>query len=112
MKYIDIEKAVEILKKINVLMKIQHRSYLSNELEHIISFMESGAKNEQISLPDNLDEAEFEYAQSLDENPANQEEDKMIYDAFKAGAKWMAERIEEEKKKHFKNALSNMGVED
>ena len=40
--------------------------------------------------PSNLDEAEFEYAQSLDEIPANQEEEKMIYDAFKAGAEWMA----------------------
>lgn len=40
--------------------------------------------------PSNIDGAEFEYAQSLDEIPANQEEEKMIYDAFKAGAEWMA----------------------
>ena len=48
----------------------------------------------QPSLPSELDEAEFEYAQSLDEIPANQEEEKMIYDAFKAGAEWMAEQGE------------------
>lgn len=45
------------------------------------------------SLPSNLDEAEFEYAQSLDEIPANQEEEKMIYDAFKAGAEWRDAQI-------------------
>ena len=45
MAKIDTEKAVEILNKINVLMKIQHRSYLSNELEHIINFIESNTKN-------------------------------------------------------------------
>ena len=44
----------------------------------------------QSYLPANLDDAEFEYVQSLDDIPVNQEEDKMIYDAFKAGAKWMA----------------------
>lgn len=49
-------------------------------------------KQEQPSLTSNLDEAEFEYVQSLDEMPANQEEENMIYDAFKAGAKWMAEQ--------------------
>lgn len=38
-------------------------------------------------LPANLDNAEFEYAQSLDGIPANQEEEKMIYDAFISGAK-------------------------
>lgn len=48
----------------------------------------------QPSFPSNLDEAEFEYSQSLDGIPANQEEEKMIYDAFKAGAKWMAEQGE------------------
>ena len=49
-------------------------------------------QQEQPSLPSNLDEAEFEYVQSLDEIPANQEEENMIYDAFKAGAKWMAKQ--------------------
>lgn len=44
-------------------------------------------------LPSNLDEAEFEYAQSLDWIPANQEEEKMIYDAFKAGAEWRDAQI-------------------
>lgn len=49
-------------------------------------------KQEQPSLPSNLDEAEFEYAQSLDEMPANQEEEEMIYNAFKAGAEWQKEQ--------------------
>lgn len=60
------------------------------------------------SLPSDLDEAEFEYVQSLDEIPANQEEEKMIYDAFKAGAEWMAgqgETIEGEVVKTNKNNL-------
>ena len=56
--------------------------------EELLKSLQQG----QPSLPDNLDEAEFEYAQSLDENPANEEEDKMIYDAFKAGAEWMAKQ--------------------
>lgn len=49
-----------------------------------------GLTDSKPELPSNLDEAEFKYAQSLDEIPANQEEEKMIYDAFKAGAEWMA----------------------
>lgn len=48
MKYIDAEKAVEVLKKINVLMKQQHRSYFSDELEHIITFIKSSTKNEKV----------------------------------------------------------------
>ena len=38
-------------------------------------------------------EAEFEYAQSLNEMPANQEEEKMIYDAFIAGAEWQKSKM-------------------
>lgn len=53
-----------------------------------------GLTDSKPSLPSNLDEAEFEYAQSLDEIPANQEEEKMINDAFKAGAQWRDAQIQ------------------
>lgn len=42
------------------------------------------------SLPSNLDEAQFNYMKSLENAPADQREDLMIYEAFKAGAEWMA----------------------
>ena len=70
----------------------------SDELKEIVRLaIIDGAKwadahPQEPSLPSNLDEAEFEYAQSLDEMPANQEEEEMIYDAFKAGAEWQKEQ--------------------
>ena len=44
----------------------------------------------QPSLPSDLDEAAFKYEDSSEYPPANQEEERMVYDAFKAGAEWMA----------------------
>lgn len=44
----------------------------------------------QPSLPSNLDEAVFAYEDSSEYPPANQEEERMVYDAFKKGAEWMA----------------------
>ena len=44
----------------------------------------------QPSLPSNLDEAEFNYVKSLENAPADQGEELMICEAFKAGAEWMA----------------------
>lgn len=65
--------------------------YLTNEHPRIVEALKVALDVLfQPSLPSDLDEAEFEYAQSLDEIPANQEEEKMIYDAFKAGAEWRA----------------------
>lgn len=58
------------------------------ELKDLLLMIEK----DEPSLPSNLDEAEFEYAQSLDEMPANQEEEEMIYNAFKAGAEWQKEQ--------------------
>lgn len=77
---------------------IRHMAYLSAHVvengveayEYIEQFLSKP------SLPSNLNDAEFEYAQSLDEIPANQEEDKMIYDAFKAGANWAIGRLKED----------------
>lgn len=50
-------------------------------------------KVEQPSLPDNLDEAELKYVESLDNPPANQEEERIIYQTFKAGAEWMSKQM-------------------
>ena len=68
-------------------------------------------------LHSNLDDAAHDYAWEKQELHIDFDGEEYLdygpkYDAFKAGAEWMAERIEEEKKKHFKNALSNMGAED
>ena len=54
----------------------------------ILSFIDSLEKQE----PQGLDEAELMYVESSNIPPANQEEDMMVYQAFKAGAKWMAEQ--------------------
>ena len=50
-------------------------------------------QQEQPSLPDNLDEAELKYVESLDNPPANQEEERIIYQTFKARAEWMTKQI-------------------
>ena len=49
--------------------------------------METHEKFEQI-----LDEAELKYVETSTIPPANQEEEMMVYNAFKAGVKWMAEQ--------------------
>lgn len=41
-------------------------------------------------LPSNMDEAELKYVEFSDYPPANQEEELMVYNAFKAGAEWNA----------------------
>lgn len=56
-------------------------------------------KVEQPSLPDNLDEAELKYVESLDNPPANQEEERIIYQTFKAGAEWMSKQMNNDKRK-------------
>ena len=44
------------------------------------------------SFPSDLEEAAFAYEVSAEYPPANIEEERMICNAFKAGAKWMAGR--------------------
>lgn len=51
---------------------------------------------EEPSFPDNLDEAELKYVESLDNPPANQEEERTIYQTFKAGAEWMVKQMNNE----------------
>ena len=45
---------------------------------------------QETSLPSNLDEAELKHVEFSDYPPASQEEELMVYNAFKAGAEWMA----------------------
>ena len=54
---------------------------------------------EQLSLLDNLDDAELKYVESLDNPPANQEEERIIYQTFKAGAEWMSKQMKNDKRK-------------
>lgn len=64
-----------------------------NELSVLIRAINyNNRKIQQPSLPDNLDEAEFNYVKSLENAPADQGEELMICDAFKAGAEWMAKQ--------------------
>ena len=49
-----------------------------------------GLIDNNVSLPSGLDEAAFAYEDSSEYPPANQEEERMVYDAFKAGAEWHA----------------------
>ena len=106
-KYIDAEKLISEIKryknKADERLKIKGRTFceeqkdiaLQNLCGNLLHFIDS-LKQEQPSLPADIDEAEFEYAQSLNGIPANQEEEKMIYDSFKAGAEWMAEKAKQE----------------
>ena len=56
-------------------------------LGDVIRFVDKIPKEQE---PQGLDEAELKYAESSYIPPANQEEEMMVYAAFKAGAKWMA----------------------
>ena len=57
------------------------------QLAQIVAFV---INNYQPSLPSDIDEAELKYVESMDNPPANQEEERIIYQTFKAGAEWMA----------------------
>ena len=110
MKYIDAEKLIaEIKGKIaeietepapvdreTILLQVCKTNAFREVLRVINRLKKNSLQQERLPLPSNLDEVEFEYAQSLDEIPANQEEEKMIYDAFKAGAEWMAGQMKKE----------------
>ena len=54
------------------------------DVKHIID----GIK--ETSILSNLNEAELKYVEFSDYPPANQEEELMVYNAFRAGAEWMA----------------------
>ena len=99
-KYIDAEKLRKLLtnryEEITVPVLTDEGGlesfYRRSEIHNILKIVES-LQQEQPSLPDNLDEAELKYVESLDNPPANQEEERIIYQTFKAGAKWMAKQI-------------------
>lgn len=74
-------------KEAKIILQCRGNGYTEDEFNEALEIAYSALDSSHLS---NLDEAEFKYAQSLDEIPANQEEEKMIYDAFKAGAEWMA----------------------
>lgn len=78
-------------KEAKIILQCRGNGYTEDEFNEALEIAYSALDSSHLS---NLDEAEFKYAQSLDEIPANQEEEKMIYDAFKAGAEWMAEQGE------------------
>ena len=79
------EEALKILRKDSLSNLVGY--YSSEELQEVIDIVVS-----QPSLPSNLDESannygvdiRFEYPRVMDET------DKYIYNAFKAGAEWMA----------------------
>jgi hypothetical protein len=62
----------------------------ANEFEELLDFLD----NQQSSLPSNLDEAFLNYTDSAKYPPADQNQERLAYDAFKAGAEWMAEQFE------------------
>ena len=103
MKYIDTD---HLRKEVKRLEKAAHKSALGcadSETRKFhegkdfayqhIGFLIDSLQQEQPSLPDNLDEAELKYVESLDNPPANQEEERIIYQTFKAGAEWMTKQI-------------------
>jgi RecG-like helicase len=87
MNFIDKDAVVATIKKH---VQEERHSYFCKCLLSEIDALEV---KEQPSLPDNLDEAELKYVESLDNPPTNQEEERIIYQTFKAGAEWMAKQI-------------------
>lgn len=89
-KYIDADRLKAEIEK-NTPNRLQLLVYR----EIILALIDS-LQQEQSFLPDNLDEAELKYVESLDNPPANQEEERTIYQTFKAGAEWMAKQMNNE----------------
>lgn len=74
---------------IKALQEIVDGNWNSQSVEAIQYAIDAISK---LSLPSNFDEAVGEYLELPEINSSNQWEDLMIYDAFKAGAEWMAEQ--------------------
>lgn len=78
-----VNKAIEIEFGLGNARSIrEHNSSLVKVAEHLYDLLYP-------PFPSYLDEAVFAYEDSSEYPPANQEEEKMVYDAFKAGAEWM-----------------------
>ena len=103
-KYIDIEKLKVLLSD----LKENHKQYRGDFHEGVVFAVDEilddieesigSLQAEQSSLPDNLDEAAFEYENTLWEDGCKDcgYSPLEVFDAFKAGAEWMAEKAKQE----------------
>ena len=99
MKYIDAEKLIAEIDRLGDVLNdpICQRDALGPDwvnggkkmLKEIRSYIES-LQQEQPSLPSNIDEAAEKYSENILAN--NEDLQDAIEDAFKEGAKWMAEQ--------------------
>ena len=96
MKYIDTKKLIAKIQGLRSESCISESDeYYEYAKSEIIGIIES-LQQEQPSLPSNLDEAAFKYENAEFESGHNEcgYAPQDIFDAFKAGAKWMAEQGE------------------
>ena len=91
MKYIDAEKLIERLEEMKRAEYencggVNSKTGALQEVQELIDSLQQ----EQPSLPSNIDEAAEEYSENILAN--NEDLQDAIEDAFKEGAKWMAEQ--------------------
>lgn len=96
MKYIDTEKLIAEIKRLNSLVlyesKDRHDDGLHDAYKAVENVIDS-LRQEQSSLSSNLYEAADKYIES--QTPADQGEEMIIYKAFKAGAEWAIKQLKE-----------------
>ena len=92
MKYIDAEKLIAEIRKLCsescISESDDYYEYAKSEIIDIITSLQQ----EHPSLPSDIDEAAEEYSENILAN--NEDLQDAIEDAFKEGAKWMAEQGE------------------
>ena len=92
MKYIDAEKLKDEIKHLKIDVYDEAHQFdlgARSSLTFLESFIDS-LQQEQPSLPSNIDEAAEEYSENILAN--NEDLQDAIEDAFKEGARWMAEQ--------------------
>ena len=91
MKYIDAEKLIAEIERLNALVsyesKDRHDEGLHDAYKAVKNVITS-LQQEQPSLPSDIDKAAEEYSENILAN--NEDLQDAIEDAFKEGAKWMA----------------------
>jgi hypothetical protein len=98
-KYIDAEKLIDEIERFSATEYGGNTfgdDVANGALDYVLEEIIPSLQQEQPSFPPNLDEAELKYVESMDNPPANQEEERIIYQTFKAGSEWAMQQLKGE----------------
>ena len=98
-KYIDAEKLIAEIERLSATEYGGNTfgdDVANGALDYVLEEIIPSLQQEQPSFPSNLDKAELKYVESMDNPPANQEEERIIYQTFKAGAEWAMQQLKGE----------------